>query len=81
MGLFVRSVVSGSPADKAGIQQGDLVTEVNGTPISDDVDMQDILSGEHDPQHALAGLCEFRAARHLPDLIPTIAHFNRPFGR
>ena len=44
-------------------------------------DMQDILSGEHDPQHALAGLCEFRAARHLPDLIPTIAHFNRPFGR
>ena len=45
VGLFVRSVVSGSPADKAGIQQGDLVTEVNGTPISDDVDMQDILSG------------------------------------
>ena len=45
VGLFVRSVVSGSPADKAGIQQGDLVTEVNGTPISDDVDMQEILSG------------------------------------
>ena len=41
----MRSVVAGSPADKAGIQQGDLVTEVNGTPISDDVDMQDILSG------------------------------------
>jgi putative serine protease PepD len=32
MGLFVTSVVPGGPADQAGIQGGDVITEVDGNP-------------------------------------------------
>jgi 2-alkenal reductase len=32
-GVFVRSVVSGSPADQAGIQQSDIILAINGTKI------------------------------------------------
>ena len=34
-GAEVREVVSGSPADKAGLKQGDVVTKVDGTPVQD----------------------------------------------
>ncbi|MGH7691062.1 MAG: DegQ family serine endoprotease, partial [Gemmatimonadaceae bacterium] len=34
-GALVTQVVKGSAADKAGIQQGDVITEVNGQPVSD----------------------------------------------
>ncbi len=30
MGAYVESVVQGSPADKAGIQQGDIIVKING---------------------------------------------------
>jgi S1-C subfamily serine protease len=33
-GLLVRGVESGSPADKAGIQRGDLLVGVNGSPLT-----------------------------------------------
>ncbi len=35
VGAVVESVVSGSPADDAGIKRGDIITEFNGTPITD----------------------------------------------
>lgn len=34
-GAEIREVVSGSPADKAGLQQGDVVTEVDGRKVKD----------------------------------------------
>ncbi len=34
-GAEVREVVSGSPADEAGLKQGDVVTEVDGHPVKD----------------------------------------------
>jgi putative serine protease PepD len=34
-GAVIGSVVSGSPADKAGLRAGDLVTKVNGTAVQD----------------------------------------------
>jgi Do/DeqQ family serine protease len=34
-GVLVRDVVSGGPADKAGIRPGDVVLAINGTPIED----------------------------------------------
>jgi putative serine protease PepD len=33
-GVVVLSVISGSPADKAGLQQGDVIVDLNGTAIS-----------------------------------------------
>ncbi len=35
VGAVVESVVSGSPADDAGIKRGDIITELNGTAITD----------------------------------------------
>jgi Do/DeqQ family serine protease len=34
-GALVSSVQPGSPADKAGIERGDVITEIDGTPVSD----------------------------------------------
>ena len=34
MGAVVNEVIAGSPAEKAGIQAGDVITKVNGQPIS-----------------------------------------------
>ncbi len=35
-GVLVQQVVSGSPAAKAGLQRGDVITRVDGTPIKDE---------------------------------------------
>ena len=35
-GVFVRSVVPGSSAERAGIRAGDLVTSINGRPLAED---------------------------------------------
>ena len=39
-GVFVRSVVPGSAAERAGIRAGDLVTSLNGRPLAEDGTMQ-----------------------------------------
>ena len=39
-GAFVRQVVAGGPAEKAGIQPGDVVLSVNGKPIDGAVDLR-----------------------------------------
>ena len=44
-GAFVGSVKTGSPAEKAGLQQGDVITEVNLRPISNADDLAKALSG------------------------------------
>lgn len=43
-GAFVRRVVSGSPADKAGIQAGDIVTKLNGEAVNENNDIVSILN-------------------------------------
>jgi len=44
-GAFVGSVRPGSPAEKAGLQQGDVITEINLRPISNADDLAKALSG------------------------------------
>jgi glutaredoxin len=44
-GAFVGAVKPGSPAEKAGLQQGDVITEINLRPISNAEDLAKALSG------------------------------------
>jgi serine protease Do len=48
-GILVRGVEDGSDADKAGIQQGDLIVEVAGREISDPDDLMDALAAVSTP--------------------------------
>ncbi|RQP21647.1 PDZ domain-containing protein [Albitalea terrae] len=44
-GAFVRQVVQGAPADKAGVQPGDVVLTVNGKAVDGAVDLRRTLGG------------------------------------
>lgn len=43
-GAFVRRVVSGSPADKAGVEAGDIITEVAGQKLGESNDLVSVLN-------------------------------------
>jgi S1-C subfamily serine protease len=45
-GAYITSVVSGSPAAQAGLQSGDVITAIDGTPIQNDSDLAQILSND-----------------------------------
>ncbi len=44
-GAFVGSVKAGSPAETAGLQQGDVITEINLRPIANADDLARVLAG------------------------------------
>ena len=46
-GASVQGVVSGSPADKAGLAEGDVITSVNGSPVSSASDLSNRLESDH----------------------------------
>jgi serine protease Do len=39
-GVVVRNVIAGSPAEHAGVRSGDVVTEINGTPVKERNDLR-----------------------------------------
>lgn len=45
-GAYIQSVVSGSPAEKAGIKQGDVITKIDGDKISDSNPLAKIIAGK-----------------------------------
>ncbi|MFB4164320.1 S1C family serine protease [Alteribacillus sp. JSM 102045] len=45
-GVFLNSVQEGSPADKAGLQQYDVITSINGEKVADGQSLRDILYKE-----------------------------------
>jgi Do/DeqQ family serine protease len=57
-GVLVSSVDPGSPADKAGLQRGDIIAEVGGSPVDDEEDFQVRLRGY--PARAQLTLSVFR---------------------
>lgn len=42
-GVYVQQVVSGSPAEKAGIQSGDIITKIEGQRLSDTVTLSSLI--------------------------------------
>ncbi len=44
-GALIGDVLSDSPADKAGLQPGDLILEVNGTPIKNSSQLRNLIAG------------------------------------
>jgi S1-C subfamily serine protease len=51
-GALVASVVQGGPADKAGVQEGDVITAVNGKPVASADDLSTVLAELKPGQHA-----------------------------
>jgi S1-C subfamily serine protease len=47
-GALIRSVVAGSPAAKAGLQRGDLITEIDGTKLQSESSLPEIINS-HKP--------------------------------
>jgi S1-C subfamily serine protease len=44
-GAIVSSVESGGPAERAGVQQGDVITAINGRPVNDSNDLRNEIAG------------------------------------
>ncbi|OGY23148.1 MAG: hypothetical protein A2172_02095 [Candidatus Woykebacteria bacterium RBG_13_40_15] len=42
-GAYIQDVISGSPADKAGLQDGDIITKFGGTSLKDNISLVGIL--------------------------------------
>ena len=45
-GAVILSVVSGSPADKAGLVEGDVIVDIDGTAITSSDDLQKVVQGD-----------------------------------
>jgi serine protease Do len=83
-GAFVRQIVPGAPADKAGIQPGDVVLSVNGKAVDGAVDLRRTL-GALKPGSAVnlqisrrGKLMEFKP--NLAEMNPQVAINERPEG-
>ena len=43
VGVYINSVVSGSPAEEAGLKKGDIIVKINGRSVGTTEDLQTIL--------------------------------------
>jgi len=50
------SVVSGSPADKAGVKDGDVITSVNGKAVDENDSLQSLISNYKPGQTVTLGI-------------------------
>jgi putative serine protease PepD len=50
-GAEVQSVTSGGPADAAGVQPGDVITEIDGQQVSDSSDVSRLINGKKPGDH------------------------------
>lgn len=43
-GAYLQEVISGSPADQAGLHQGDIITKIDGTTLDDKIELSTVVS-------------------------------------
>ncbi|MCG2595242.1 DegQ family serine endoprotease [Ramlibacter sp. XY19] len=65
-GAMVRSVEAGSPADKAGVEAGDIITKFNGTTIERATDLQRFVGNTKPGSKATVTVFRRGASRELP---------------
>jgi serine protease Do len=73
MGALVRSVEPGSPAEKAGVEAGDIITKFEGRPIEKAGDLPRTVAGAKPGQRA--SLQVFRRGNYR-DLVVTVGEFE-----
>jgi serine protease Do len=77
-GILVRSVNSGSPAEKAGLRAGDVITSFNGERVRTLGDLRQKLSAKADEQPAKLGVWRNRSevslTVELPARTPKVQH-------
>jgi serine protease Do len=73
MGALVRSVESGSPADKAGLEAGDIITKFNGTGIERATDLPRLVGNTKPGTRSTLTVFRKGATR---DLSVTVAEFE-----
>ena len=65
-GILVRGVEEGSPAEAAGIREGDLIVAAAGAPVTDPDDLHSALA------KAVGGVLELGLVRGSEDLTATV---------
>ncbi len=68
--VMIASVASGSPADKGGLRQGDVLISVDGQPVSGVDDLLRVLNGEKIGRHSSLEVVTRGATRTI-DVTPT----------
>lgn len=67
-GAAVSGVESGSPAANAGIAAGDVITSINGQPVSNPTQLQSALTGKHPGDSVTVGWSDAAGATHSASL-------------
>ncbi len=69
-GVGVVQVVAHSPAANASLAPGDIITAVNGTPITSTLQFENLLAASHPHQVVTVGFYSDRAGRVVTELVP-----------
>jgi len=69
-GVLVREVNSGSPAEKAGLKAGDVITKINDERIRTVGDLREKLSAKHDDKTVKLGILRNRSEMNLTVELP-----------
>jgi S1-C subfamily serine protease len=72
-GVQIAHVVEGSAADRAGLQRGDLLVELDGEPIADATDLQRLMVQERIGRRVKAQILRDGAARTLVVVLEELA--------
>ncbi|MFG6468736.1 DegQ family serine endoprotease [Roseateles sp. BYS87W] len=77
LGAVVRNVTAGSPAEKAGIEGGDVITKVDGKPVEKALDLRRMIAAVKPGNKAT--LTVFRRGS-FKDIVVTVGEAEKPKG-